>query len=1140
MRLRHLEIGRLPGIEPGFVLEDVSPRVNFVTGPNAVGKSSLIRALRYLVAGARPTDPPALSLSAELEDETGGRWKVQRAGSQIAWAHDGRPAEPPPLPDPEALHCYCLSMEDLLHVEDPRDERVLAELRRALAGGYDLSSLREGVFEVRPRVGQNEARAYDKTRKQLSEVKGEYATLRREEEELPELARRIDKAHQEAERARRLNEALDLTSTVEERREIEGGLATFSDGMEHLRGDELERLERLEGKKADHEEGLEGARESRGKERSKLQGTGLAEARPEQAAIKAHRERLEGGRRTRDQLQGKREGLEQQRAAEDQARRVLGPGTDPPSLAPARVSAAEELARRIHRKRNERDELAARVEEADDAPAEEDVARLERGVDAIRVWLAADPGREPVVRIALAAALVGGLVAIVAGVVAGAWPAAVGGILAAGGTVTAVLGRRGGRRAAARRFEEAGLEPPAAWERAAVRQRLDALEIRLAEVRQARARAQEGEAARRRLERVEGELEDLERAKVAFAEEVGVDPEITAQGVDHFVRYVEAYREASENRHGLEQTAQRLEEDLTRSVETVRSFLSEWGHKVDLELEEVSNVLEELDHRRRDAEAAEQELQVLEKELERLEGEIEEVEAEIAELYRTAGLDPGEKKELEERLDQLEAWKEKREAFRDAKRREGEKRAALAEVPELVQRADAADREGLQRDRDAAESEASQLEELQKRETEIRTRLEDAGRDAKLEEAAAEVDAARAALEERAHETLFAEAGQLLVDEIEQEHRTEHEPAVLRAARERFRSFTHHGWDLELDEQAGLAARDFVLEERRPLAELSSGTRMQLLLAIRLTWTRRLEEGRKGLPLFFDEALTTSDEERFRAIAESLAQLTHDEARQVFYLSARSHEVELWERATGERPTEVDVAEVRFGQAASNPENLALPETDSLPFPDGYSPEAYGAELGVPSVDPRAPDGSLHLFHLLRDDLSLLHHLMEHWRIRSLGQLEALLESSAASAAVSDPTLREQLAGRCSATRAWLAAWRYGRGRPVDRGALQASGAVSENFIEQVTNLAEELDGDGERLVAALRAGRVRRFYSSKAGELAEWLEEHGYLDPNEPLDEDGRIRRVLSEAADRAPPELTQEVVSWLEAALHDQARTG
>lgn len=78
---------------------------------------------------------------------------------------------------------------------------------------------------------------------------------------------------------------------------------------------------------------------------------------------------------------------------------------------------------------------------------------------------------------------------------------------------------------------------------------------------------------------------------------------------------------------------------------------------------------------------------------------------------------------------------------------------------------------------------------------------------------------------------------------------------------------------------------------------------------------------------------------------------------------------------------------------------------------------------------------------------------------------------------------------------------------------------MSENFIDEVTELAESLNGDGKRLVEALHSGRVNLFRSGKANELETYLEEHGYLESRDTLD-DGQIRaRVIERCVDDGVP---------------------
>ena len=69
MKLRRLEINALPGIEPGFCIDNLGPGVNVVHGPNAVGKSSLSRALGHLLYPSAQRDR-GVRLKAELDGET--------------------------------------------------------------------------------------------------------------------------------------------------------------------------------------------------------------------------------------------------------------------------------------------------------------------------------------------------------------------------------------------------------------------------------------------------------------------------------------------------------------------------------------------------------------------------------------------------------------------------------------------------------------------------------------------------------------------------------------------------------------------------------------------------------------------------------------------------------------------------------------------------------------------------------------------------------------------------------------------------------------------------------------------------------------------------------------------------------------
>lgn len=78
----------------------------------------------------------------------------------------------------------------------------------------------------------------------------------------------------------------------------------------------------------------------------------------------------------------------------------------------------------------------------------------------------------------------------------------------------------------------------------------------------------------------------------------------------------------------------------------------------------------------------------------------------------------------------------------------------------------------------------------------------------------------------------------------------------------------------------------------KKLDQLSTGTRIQLLLAIRVAFVESQESNVK-LPLLADELLANSDVDRAKAIIEALTEVSK-EGRQIFYFTAQVDEVAKW------------------------------------------------------------------------------------------------------------------------------------------------------------------------------------------------------------------------------------------------------
>ena len=1237
MRLRRIAIRRLPGIpRPGFELDGFADGINVVVGPNASGKTSIPRAVRAALYGeelARESvEVEAVFALGARESEGDGNRDGSGAGDGIGpaegdgdglvqtvrtgaadpvWTRDGERIEAPALPEHRFVSCFTLHIEDLLAGDADTETEIAQRLAREMAGGYDLDAARGACrFSVPPRVGQTEAREVSSAEAELRRRQGRHRELQRDEERIGSLERELHEAEEAGREAALVEQALRLLERRRERSALERRRAGFPPDMERLSGAEAEALERLEGERRTAEQDLARAEaERRAAERTRAE-TGLAEpalagsALDEGAAADvrpwiARLERLEG------ELAHERARAEDAAAARDRAARGLGgaPGSEGVRLGPEAVHDVDQALDAIRQARAGLREVEAEIGRLLDPPdTAPDPERIDEARRELLRWLSTPEASS--VRTARAL----GWLALAAIGVAGAAVAAAGFLLhpAAYALLAPVVvgfvqvcrllrraragtgGRgRGGagsvpgsgpdqRPDAERRYRRLGFEPPEAWEREPVEERLRALDRALGEEhRRVDDLRRRREAERRRedlgaaIERERGRLGDLARR-------VNFDPEALDASFDRWLRLTGDYDRADTALCEGRARVAALESEAAGLRAGIASFLAahgedSWagvpeeaptgakspapgaprenapGNEASVgetpgaapasgieppTAEVLGQRLDRLAARIRRRDESERDLRAAQERLERLSGEIEKRRADIEDVFRGAGLEPGEEAapELRRRFGLVEEWRSLDRRISDVRAVEGQARRELAGCPDLLHLVEEDGEAALQGLRDSLRERAAHAPGLSEAIGGIRARVEQASKGRELEEARARHRQAGDALRQCFDEAMFAEAGAFLLDRVESEHVRASRPAVLRRAEDWFARFTRHQFELAMGAAGDgtFRARETATGEWRALKELSTGTRMQLLLAVRAAFAAEAEKGRTPLPLFLDEALTTADPERFRAVADSLRRLSEEDGRQIFYLTAQPEEGRYWAEAdagagAGAAAAVIDLAASRrAGRAVVAPEEVGLaPATPEPPPPDGITPEEYAVRIGVDPVQPWGDVAGVHVFHFVRDDLDLLRRLLRAG-VERLGPLVSLLGLGEAGLILS-PEEQSALRLRVAGARAWVEAWREGRGRPVDRDALVASGAVTSVFLDRLAELAGEMDGDPRRLLDALETGAVPRFRDRSRRQLEEWLREHAYLDEADPLDPRGLERRVaMTLTAHGFPPEAS------------------
>ena len=1154
MKLKRLAIERLPGIAEGFALEGLAPGVNLVTGPNTIGKSSLVRALGYLLRGHEKGDPP-VSLSAEFSgwDPHGGshgdlHWQVQRTGSATQWTRDGQPCGRPGLPEAEELGRYCMAMEDLIAASGA-DEALAGELQRALRGGFDLNQARQPIGA---RHGGNEEKALTGARNALRKAEQDAQSLSARADRLPALAAEIQQARKAEARHRASERARELSEAIHEGESLRVALDQFPEGMDKLGGEEGNNLDTLKARLEKLREKERDAVHGRDRAESELARLGFSGKSPDEAdAADQALTRIEGKlveiRGLREEIARlKDDGRSQRQKRDDAAAKLGGSGT--PRLDIENFTKAEGIAARLLALRTKREELKNKIELAGTAPDEQDARAHDKAIEALRDWLREQPGNQSA-RIFLPVVLISGSVLSLLAVafantaIPALWglaPPALTGLalvllsvlLAAGAWRQMRRGVNPRQLVAREHYDATGLAALTTWRKEEVNTRLRDLEVARGRLYVRQNQAKNAEELRHELTKTSEELEELQERRGQLAATIGFDPELPITSLDRFIRLAQDWDRESAALAETESKMADRQASLDQALPALEALLKPWGGGAQTDFDSLAAAAESFKSRLKQAREQAEKRRGAAAEINSIQSQIEVCGQDIEVIFTQAGLTAAAEPALRERLERLPDWRETQRKHADCQSRKAQIRKDLQDAPDLCELAEARDAAELERLSDSAQAKAGQLDELVREHEQIQAEIKLAESGNAIAEAISVRAEAEAALENKRDELLDSLATDLLLDAVESAYTADHQPEILREAAALFRQVTAHEFELELAESDGFQARDRRQNAIRQLAELSTGTRMQLLLAVRAAWVGR----HRSLPLFLDEALTTSDEERAGEVVRSLGALAGAGGVQVVYLSARRNEAALWRAALGDDLRVIDLAETRGRKPQAEAATFPLKARPPVP-PPADTAEEYARLLAVPAIDPRRDAGEIHLFHLLRDDLDRLHSLLRDFRCESLGQAESMLANPAPVTNDTGGGWQSRLLARCGATRAWLDALRQGRGGQIGRNELEASAAVSDKFLDGAVDLlnSPEIAGEPGQLLRQLRAGALKGYRQSKIDELEAWLRDEGHIDDRPILSKDERRTRSQRQSGQTSPAAAADinHCIDQLEAGL-------
>jgi uncharacterized protein YhaN len=1129
--VEEVTIRRAPGFESeGFAVEDICSGINIVHGPNATGKTTFAKSIEGLFW------PKAVDGHVELIGQlslNGDSWRVELNGGRANFQQNGQDAGRPNLPPVDQRDRYRLSLHDLLQHET-RNETFAETIERESAGGYDLTEAHEELEYKDSPVTRRKGVVKDAEQavQKLRDARSKINELRQEQDKLSRLREELNDAKQAQNRVELLEQAISYAEAREALKDAESKLDEFPDVLERVDGDEVSEVAKLEDEIEEWTDKRTDAEEAKKEAQTELNEADL----PDDGIPTGRLDQLRELRDELDSLEGQKRDLEadingakRKRTNAQQDIPLKVTEEDLVELDPVSWKDVSKFARKAEEVRAERESQKA-VEELleNDEQSDVELSTLKRGSQSLEDWLAtASPDESDSNDAAFKIALVSSALLSVAGIVLGllVHPVLYVTLLAAAGllwyghrTRTSKDTEHDPRKPHRESFEQTGLDSPDSWTEDGVRDRLLEIYDTIAEQKFANERDQQRETLTANEQQLEEQKQSLEETRAELRERLGAAPDTTDVELAVITKRVLSWQEAHDEVVSLEDKLDAVKDQLETGRNKLQAKLEPYGYDDVESASEATESVRNLEHRKSKHETAKANLARAEDTISEANDKVEQLRSQRDQIFTDLDLDLGDHDKLQDLCDQVFDYEDAKTEVERTKALAEKEEEELEKLPRYESALKEQDVQDLKAERREAEETAENYEEIQSQITEIETKIDEAKTDNTVETAITEKERALDTLEEQLDEDYAAMVGDVLVDHVQETTLEASRPAVFKRAREILATITKGRYRLDLDEdETTFRAFDTAKQKGFALDELSSGTRVQVLLAVRIAFVEQQEQGMK-LPLLLDETLANTDDLRAEVIIESMIELARD-GRQVFYFTAQGDEVAKWLDALEDAETidhrVTDLADVRnLNRTVPIPDvDDAIALTPDPPSPDGHDHTSYGEALDVDPFNPHQGVGATHLWYVV-EDVELLHRLLE-LGIERWGQLNNLLERGSGNIVTKDTERLDPVRRNAAALDEFVTAWKIGRGEPIDRQVLESSSAVSSTFIDEVTELAESVDGDAEKIIDELQDGQVDRFRTDKMDELEKYFKEHGYIESSDSLDEEQIRIRVVERFVD-------------------------
>ena len=380
---------------------------------------------------------------------------------------------------------------------------------------------------------------------------------------------------------------------------------------------------------------------------------------------------------------------------------------------------------------------------------------------------------------------------------------------------------------------------------------------------------------------------NFEAQKEELVNRINLDPPKDVISLIELVGSILSWQEFDDKAKELANRCDQVSETYRTLLERVGNTFEQYGYEKPVNPHDAERLLDIV---RNDDDAAKRDQARLiqeERGAETAQRNLEHQESQYARLFDDLELEVGDLSGLAAGARQFSEWEEANSRRNNLKVRANTLRPSSEDLREHESLLEL---ENIEDELATAQRLAAQAKELQDRLTRLDAEIERTEKGHSLENALAEKENKRVELENVRSQKAAKAVGQAILDTL-RDSAIRNAPPVFQRAQENFERVTGNRYTLGIPEDNTFRARDHQLNRDFDLTKLSSATRVQLLLSVRLAFVETQETNFR-LPLTLDETLANSDDPRAQAIIKTMSTLAAN--RQIFYFTAQEDEVNKW------------------------------------------------------------------------------------------------------------------------------------------------------------------------------------------------------------------------------------------------------